>query len=77
MNPAAILALVSQVLAFVPVLVQAGASVASLIENARQVLNQVGAPGDPQWDALDAQCKALEDQFLKDAAPQPAPPAAP
>ncbi len=68
----ATLALIAQVLAMIPSLLSAGIAVEGLIDKIRVALGEAGAPGNPEWDALDAQCAAIEATFQKDAAPPPA-----
>lgn len=65
---AATLALISEILAMIPTLTAAGIAIEGLIEKVRMALGEAGAPGNPEWDALDAQCATIENQFRKDAA---------
>ncbi len=61
-----ILALIAEILSLAPTLASAGISLASLYSKVRTVLDTNGSPGDPEWDALDAQVKDLQAQLAVD-----------
>jgi len=63
---AAIIALITEILALAPTLASAGVSLASLYAKVRAVLDANAAPGDADWDALDQQVKDLQAQLNKD-----------
>ncbi len=61
-----ILALITEILSLAPTLASAGISLANLYSKVRTVLDANAAPGDPEWDALDAQVKDLQAQLAQD-----------
>ena len=60
------LALIAEILSMVPQIASAGISIADLVSKTRAVLDENAAPGDAQWDALDAQVKDLQAQLAVD-----------
>lgn len=64
----AIFMLVSEVVANLPQLIDLGVNVANLVTTTKQVIAENGAPGDPQWAALDKQVDDLKARLAVDPA---------
>ena len=64
--PAVVLALITEILGLVPQIASAGIAIAGIIQKARDVLDANAAPGDADWDALDAQVHDLQVQLAID-----------
>lgn len=62
----AVLALVAEVLANIPQLIDLGVNVANLISTTKEVIDQNGSPDDPQWAALDAKVTELRARLAVD-----------
>lgn len=62
----AVLALVAEVLANLPQLIDLGVNVANLIDTTKEVIDQNGSPDDPQWAALDAKVNELKARLAVD-----------
>lgn len=65
---AAIVPLIAEILANIPAMIAAGISVADLLSKARAAVDANRAPGDAEWDALDAQVVALQARLNTDPA---------
>lgn len=65
--PAAIL-LAQEIVGLIGPLAQLGLNVTGLVLQTRAVLDENAAPGNAQWDALDAQIKNLQAELAKDPA---------
>lgn len=62
----AIIALIAEILSLAPQIASAGISIAGIVQKARTVLDANAAPGDADWEALDAQVKDLQAQLAVD-----------
>lgn len=61
-----IFALAAAAVDVLPVLIKAGVDVASLYTATKQVIAENRAPGDAEWDALDAKVEALRAELHRD-----------
>ena len=56
----AALPLILEILSLAPQIMQAGIDISNIISKTRDVLDANAAPGDPEWDDLDARVKSLQ-----------------
>lgn len=62
----AILALVTEVVANLPQLIELGVNVTDLVTKTRAVIAENGPPGDAEWAALDKQVSDLQARLNAD-----------
>ena len=52
--------LILEILSLAPQIMQAGIDISNIISKTRDVLDANAAPGDAEWDDLDAKVKSLQ-----------------
>jgi len=57
---AAAVPLILEILSLAPQIADAGINIAGIVSKTRDVLDANAAPGDAQWDDLDAKVKSLQ-----------------